>query len=65
MPFDKCIPPEAREHFRAARKEIHQSVEAFLPPEFAEHRHNARKEVLLAWRSMIDQTLQQMEKTTH
>jgi hypothetical protein len=65
MPFEKCIPPEAREHLRAARKEVRQGFEALFPPEFIEHRRKARKEVLLAWRSMIDHAIQRMENADH
>ncbi|MGB9674196.1 MAG: hypothetical protein ACPL3P_08670 [Anaerolineales bacterium] len=64
-PFEKHIPEEAREHLRAARKEIRQGFEALFPPEFVEHRRKARKEVLLAWRSMIDHAIQRMEQTDH
>ena len=37
------------------------SKKAFLPPGFVEHRKNARREMLLAWRSMIDSALDQMD----
>ncbi len=60
-PFEGCIPPEAREHLKAARKEIREGIEVLFPPEFNEHRRRARKEVLLAWRNMIDHALQRME----
>ena len=33
-----------------------------MPPEFAEHRRKAHKEMLLAWRSLIDASLERMEK---
>lgn len=65
MPFEKCIPPEAREHLKAARNEIRAGFEALFPPEFIEHRRKARKEVLLAWRSMIDHAIQRMENAEH
>ncbi len=61
-PFEDKIPEEAREHFRAARQEMRESIKGFLPPEFLEHRRNARKEMLLAWRSMIDAALERMEE---
>ena len=61
-PFEGKIPEETRQHFHAAREEFRKSVEGMLPPEFVEHRHKARKEMLLAWRSMIDATLEHMEK---
>ncbi len=61
-PFEDKIPEEVRQHARAAREELRESIKAFLPPEFIEHRKKARKEMLLAWRSMIDATLERMEK---
>ena len=61
-PFEGKIPEEVRQHARAAREELRESIKAFLPPEFMEHRRNARKEMLLAWRSMIDAALERMEK---
>lgn len=56
------IPKEVRQHVRAAREEMRESIKAFLPPEFIEHRKKARKEMLLAWRSLIDATLERMEE---
>jgi hypothetical protein len=61
-PFEGKIPEETRQHFRAAREEFHKSVEGMVPPEFLEHRRKARKEMLLAWRSMIDATLEKMDE---
>ena len=61
-PFDGEIPEEARQHVRAAREEMRESIRAFLPPEFVEHGKKARKEMLLAWRSLIDTALERMEK---
>ena len=55
--FEDKIPEEVRQHARAAREELSESVKAFLPPEFFEHRKKARKEMLLAWRSMINAAL--------
>jgi len=60
--FEGKIPEETRQHFRTAREEFRKSIEGMLPPEFAAHRRNARKEMLLAWRSMIDASLERMEK---
>jgi hypothetical protein len=60
-PFGDHISEETRQHFRAAREEFHKSIEGMLPPGFAEHRRKARKEMLLAWRSMIDASLERME----
>jgi len=61
-PFEGKIPEETRHHFRAAREEFHQSIEGMLPPGFAEHHRKARKEMLLAWRSIIDASLERMEE---
>ena len=55
------IPADVRQHMRAAREELRESVSALLPPEFVEHRRKARKEMLLAWRSIIDAALQRIE----
>jgi len=60
--FEGKIPDETREHYRAARDEFRKSVEGFFPPEFREHHRKARKEMLLAWRSMIDATLENIDK---
>ncbi|MEO8356105.1 MAG: hypothetical protein ABI621_09335 [Chloroflexota bacterium] len=61
-PFEDRIPEDVRQHARAAREELRESVKAFLPPGFIEHRRKARREMLLAWRSLIDTTLERMEK---
>ncbi|MBT3321320.1 MAG: hypothetical protein HN392_03445 [Anaerolineae bacterium] len=61
IPFENIISDEAREHARAARKEMRKSVKALLPPKFVKHRRAARKEVLLAWRSMIDSAIEHTE----
>ena len=61
-PFEDKIPEEVRQHVRAAREEMRESIQAFLPPGFVEHRKKARKEMLLAWRSLIDATLERMEE---
>ena len=60
--FEDRIPSEVRQHVRAAREEMRESLKAFLPPAFIEHRRKARKEMLLAWRSLIDATLERMEE---
>jgi len=62
-PFDGKIPEETRQHARAAREEFRQSIESLFPPEFAAHHHKARKEMLLAWRSLIDASLEKMERS--
>ena len=61
-PFEYKIPEEVRQHARAARREMRESVKSFLPPEFWEHGKQARKEMLLAWRSMIDAALERIDK---
>ena len=61
-PFEGKIPDETRQHFHTAREEFRKSFEGMVPPEFIEHRRKARKEMLLAWRSMIDATLEKMEE---
>jgi len=61
-PFEGKIPEEVREHARAAREEIRLGLEALFPPEFMEHGRKARREMLLAWRSVIDSTLERMEE---
>ena len=60
--FESKLPDETHQHLRAAREEFHKSIEGLLPPEFVEHRRKIRKEMLLAWRSMIDASLQHMEE---
>jgi hypothetical protein len=60
--FEDKVPEEVRQHVRAARDELRESIKAFLPPEFIEHRRKARKEMLLAWRSMIDSALERIEE---
>jgi len=61
-PFEGKIPDETRQHFRAAREEFHKSIEGMLPPGFAEHHRKAHKEMLLAWRSLIDASLEKIDK---
>jgi len=56
------VPEDVRQHVRAAREEMRESIKAFLPPEFFEHRKKARKEMLLAWRSMIDAALNRIDE---
>ena len=60
--FEDEVPEEVRQHVRAAREEMRESMKAFLPPGFIEHRKKARKEMLLAWRSLIDAALDRIEK---
>jgi len=61
-PLEGKIPEETRKHARAAREEFHKSVESLLPPGFAEHHRKARKEMLLAWRSLIDASIEKMDE---
>ena len=56
------LPPEAVEHFKAARQEMRKSIATILPPGFLEHRRAARKEMLLAFRSLIDAALKKAEE---
>jgi hypothetical protein len=60
--FEEHIPPETREHVRAAREEMRKSYESILPPGLKEHRHAARKEMLLAFRSLIDAAIEHTEE---
>lgn len=60
--YEDRVPEEVRQHARAAREEMRESMKAFLPPKFWEHSRRARKEMLLAWRSMIDAALDRMEE---
>ncbi|HEX9332083.1 MAG TPA: hypothetical protein VF896_09360 [Anaerolineales bacterium] len=61
-PFENRVPEEVRQHARAAREEMRESMKSFLPPDFWEHGKKARKEMLLAWRSMIDAALERMDE---
>ena len=61
--FEAEIPEEVRQHARAAREELRESVKAFLPPGFVEHRKKARKEMLLAWRSLLDSVIERIDQT--
>ena len=60
--YEDQIPDEVRQHVRAAREEMRESMKAFLPPGFVQHRKNARREMLLAWRSLIDSALERMDE---
>ena len=64
-PFDDVVTDEARQHMRAARDEMRQSVEALFPPGFIEHRRAARKEMLKAARSLLDSAIQHLEQREH
>jgi hypothetical protein len=60
--YTSHIPEETRQHMRAAHQEFRDSIQSLLPPQFLEHRRKARKEMLLAWRSLIDTTLEHLEE---
>ena len=62
--FEDQIPEDVREHTRAARAELRESMKALLPPGFIEHRKKARKEMLLAFRSLIDSAIDRMDGKT-
>ena len=64
-PFEHVVSEEARQHLKAARSEMRQSVEALFPPGFIEHRRAARKEMLKAVRSVLDSTIERMEQREH
>lgn len=59
--FGCWIPDEAREHLKAARREMRGSYETLFPPGYVEHRRAARREMLLAARSVIDAALEHIE----
>ena len=61
-PFEKEIPEDVRQHARAAREAMRESMKSFMPPKFWDHSRKARKEMLLAWRSMIDAALERIEE---
>ena len=60
--FEEHIPQDVREHARAARQEVRESIKGIFPPEFREHRRKARKEVLLAFRGLVDYALQRLDE---
>ena len=60
--FKGDMPEDVREHLRAARDEMRETVKSILPPGFVEHRRNARREMLLAWRSLIDSALERIDE---
>lgn len=53
---------EARTHFRAARKEMRKSIEAFLPVGFIERRRAARREFLLGLRKLVDAAIDRVDQ---
>ena len=56
------IPEDAKSHYHTARQEMRAGIEALLPEGFLTHHRKARREMLLAWRSMLDAAIEQMEK---
>jgi hypothetical protein len=60
--FKREVPEDVREHLRASREEMRESIKSILPPGFVEHRRNARREMLLAWRSLIDSALERIDE---
>lgn len=60
--FDTYIPEEAREHMRAARHEMRESIKSLMPEGFFEHRQSARREMLMAMRSMLDTAIKRMDE---
>lgn len=61
-PFEGKMSEETRKHLQAAREEFHKSMEGILPPGFMEHRKQARREMLLAFRSILDGSLERIDK---
>jgi hypothetical protein len=61
-PFEGKMSEETRKHLQAAREEIHKSLEGILPPGFMEHPKQARREMLLAFRSILDASLERMDE---
>jgi len=61
-PIEGKMSEETRKHLKAAREEFHKSMEGILPPGFMEHRKQARREMLLAFRSILDASLERMDK---
>jgi len=60
--FESHIPEEAREHFRAARKEMREGIKTLFPEGFFEHRTSAQREMLLGWRSILDAAIERMDE---
>ncbi len=60
--FKSRIPEETREHYRNAREEMRKGLETLFPAGFIKHHRAARKEVLLAWRSMLDSVIENIDE---
>jgi hypothetical protein len=58
------VPPETREHLKAARDEMRKGYEALFPPGFVQHRRAAQRELLLAARGLIDAALKHTDPKT-
>lgn len=55
------VPPEVREHMKAARAEMRKGLETLLPEDFFVHRDAARREMLLAWRGVLDAAIRRLD----
>ncbi len=53
---------EARQHFKAARKAMHKSLESMVPPGLIENRKAARREFLLGLRKLLDAAIEHTDK---
>ena len=60
--YENHIPEDAREHFRAARKEMREGMKTLFPEGFLDHRKGAHREMLMAWRSILDSALERMDE---
>jgi hypothetical protein len=56
------LPKGVAEHARAARDEQRAALKALIPDSFWGHQKAAKKETLLAFRSLIDAALEELEK---
>jgi hypothetical protein len=56
------VPPETREHLKAARNEMRKGYEALFPPGFVAHHRAARRELLLAARGLIDAAIKHVDE---
>jgi hypothetical protein len=61
-PHADKFPEGAKEHARAARSEMRESIKALFPPEFIEHRRAAHKEMLLAAQELINHAIARVEE---
>lgn len=61
-PLADKIPEGVKDHAKAARSEMRESIKALFPPEFIEHRKAAHKEMLLAAQAMISHAIERVEE---